>query len=973
MVRCLTNLFDRCASGESIDAIIEYGQFLFTLSGGGKRACSWFSRDGALSWEASVFPAPVEGAKAEEHGTVVGATIARGGACWAVLAQNRVQCLSTSRGSVEWEWSLDADVIAAGGRAVAVRSSEDGEALFVATSAIEGSDHVVSLYKLDPKTGKSKGDQQMRVRAPVSADGKLPEVLVFTSGSEGVAALALDDGGSTVQVLGGMSGQTTSETLEDLTGDISGGEVIAGQTASELVALTPRASANSWKLPTAVRLSLSTGHQILVGVRDVDDDSVVLEGSAVLAPHDHRACGAARVGGDARTLCAETSSSGTTVTLHPSGAGDRTSSGDAEVHEVPSLTLESCGGAIAVYPIGFKRRGGDASARALVVTADENVHLVQQGTVGWTRHEGLSRAVQAIGVVPPGDIGTGESTTGTEGDDDHDAVDLSFEARMKAQIAAAEGFIKKLTNLVSGGASSVIVDPDDAEAVAAAAAAAAARTSASNRAHGFDRIFVVRTAAGGLAGISGETGDVLWSRYSRLAATGESKLAVSRERQVVAFGPEVLHVGPDVDVPGSTVAEWIDPITGRVVQTTRLSGVSPKFVVPVSVHDATHRHAVLVVGGDEEGAPAALVPSTPSAVAAFEAQLGKFVAHMSTERSVIGVGLARDAGHAESARYITQLRWEYAAPAGASVVQTATSSMQHSPVSLPARILGDDSLLTKYLNPHLLLVATERPRGALPTEAGEQPSGPEVDVALLDGVTGRVVHRGNHPHARGPVHAAIIEHSVYYTYENTKTERNEIRSLALYEPHKIARYQLNPFSPHNTSAAFTSYELEQPVALHRTFVLPGHVDSMAPTRTAHSISTPGLLLGLRSGSIMMLDTRWVDPRRPLEKPTAAEKAEGLPQYQPFLPMSPQKVLSYSQPVERPRVILSLPATLESTTVIFAAGLDTFYTRTTPSQPFDILATDFNKLMLVTMGSALAIATFLAGQAARNKQLKQSWE
>lgn len=44
--------------------------------------------------------------------------------------------------------------------------------------------------------------------------------------------------------------------------------------------------------------------------------------------------------------------------------------------------------------------------------------------------------------------------------------------------------------------------------------------------------------------------------------------------------------------------------------------------------------------------------------------------------------------------------------------------------------------------------------------------------------------------------------------------------------------------------------------------------------------------------MVSLDRRFLDPRRPQEEPSKAEKEEKLLQYQPFLPVVPTQVLSY---------------------------------------------------------------------------------
>lgn len=112
----------------------------------------------------------------------------------------------------------------------------------------------------------------------------------------------------------------------------------------------------------------------------------------------------------------------------------------------------------------------------------------------------------------------------------------------------------------------------------------------------------------------------------------------------------------------------------------------------------------------------------------------------------------------------------------------------------PVQILGDDSLLLKYVNPHLVAVVVgapgptagswEKKNGrAYPGNASSFIGGAGSSLALflIDGVTGRVVHNRKHASATGP--CAILKHDnwVLYSYWNARARRPEIASAALYE------------------------------------------------------------------------------------------------------------------------------------------------------------------------------------------------
>ena len=87
-------------------------------------------------------------------------------------------------------------------------------------------------------------------------------------------------------------------------------------------------------------------------------------------------------------------------------------------------------------------------------------------------------------------------------------------------------------------------------------------------------------------------------------------------------------------------------------------------------------------------------------------------------------------------------------PTHACQTLTATSTSHHTQrVSAPAVILGDDSLLLKYLNPNLITCASEA--------ASEDKA--FVKIMVLDTVSGRIIHQQRHRHGSSPIHLTMFE------------------------------------------------------------------------------------------------------------------------------------------------------------------------------------------------------------------------
>ena len=134
-----------------------------------------------------------------------------------------------------------------------------------------------------------------------------------------------------------------------------------------------------------------------------------------------------------------------------------------------------------------------------------------------------------------------------------------------------------------------------------------------------------------------------------------------------------------------------------------------------------------------------------------------------------------------------------------------------------------------------------------------------------------------------------------------------------------------------------------------------------------------MLVGTKSGQVVAVDMRFLDPRRPVGIPSKQEQEEGLISYFGEIPLIPVVTLTYHLQVELIQNIHAIPTKLESTCLVFASGLDLFYTRMQPSEGFDLIAEEFNYPLLIMMTTGLFIATTLARGAVKKKKLATQWK
>ncbi|KAH7967797.1 hypothetical protein HPB52_002547 [Rhipicephalus sanguineus] len=124
------------------------------------------------------------------------------------------------------------------------------------------------------------------------------------------------------------------------------------------------------------------------------------------------------------------------------------------------------------------------------------------------------------------------------------------------------------------------------------------------------------------------------------------------------------------------------------------------------------------------------------------------------------------------------------------------------------RVMGDRSVLYKYLNPNLVAVVTEGTDNIHKVTS--------VTVHLIDVITGAFIYSGSHKRARGPVHVVHSENWIVYCYHNEKSRRAEISVIELYEG-----------AVQSNTSAFSSFN-SPPGAIveHQSYVFPSSVDAM---------------------------------------------------------------------------------------------------------------------------------------------------
>lgn len=344
---------------------------------------------------------------------------------------------------------------------------------------------------------------------------------------------------------------------------------------------------------------------------------------------------------------------------------------------------------------------------------------------------------------------------------------------------------------------------------------------------------------------------------------------------------------------------------------------------------------------------------------------------------------------------------------GEQIVKVAYP-LRHEDMQSMSTILGDNSLLLKYINPHLAVVvtmlsdgehqsATEVATAILkegkplkPVGAGAPGSStttasqqhlhgkilPNMFVNLVDTVSGRVLYRHSHSNVDADKNVSVVvsENWVVYTYVNDKTRRTEIGVLTLHEG-MIEPKGLTYFARPEQSSSFSSFDAREskPVVLSKVYTFPKTVTALGVTRTKQGISRQNILLASSDGALSTINKILLETRRPVGEAKPEEKKEGLMPYRELIPGSPLFSLNYNQTMEPFTSIVSSTTALESQSLVFGfGGPDLFFTRTSPTRGFDLLPETFNKMLVGAATVGIVAALLVVQRMGKKKALKQGW-
>jgi hypothetical protein len=299
----------------------------------------------------------------------------------------------------------------------------------------------------------------------------------------------------------------------------------------------------------------------------------------------------------------------------------------------------------------------------------------------------------------------------------------------------------------------------------------------------------------------------------------------------------------------------------------------------------------------------------------------------------------------------TAALWQFSVPAEDRVVSLVPRPVD-DPVASIGKVLGDRTVLYKYLSPNLALLIT----------ANDITS--SASFIVLDTASGATLfsRAQSNVDLTLPIASIMSENWFAYSYtSNSYPDSPKGHHLVVGE--MFESLNSNDRGPLGPQSNYSSLEkAASPTVLTKTYQIPESISRLSVTRTRQGITSRQLLAVLAdSNAIVGIPYQVLDPRRPVARdPTKNEQAEGLVRYAPVIDFDPKWYLNHKREVIGVINVIASPALIESTSLIFAYGLDIFGTKLSPSFSFDILGRDFNKFQMLATVAALAVLTFVVG-------------
>ncbi|CAM2700835.1 unnamed protein product [Rotaria socialis] len=515
-----------------------------------------------------------------------------------------------------------------------------------------------------------------------------------------------------------------------------------------------------------------------------------------------------------------------------------------------------------------------------------------------------------------------------------------FSKRISTQLSQLISFILRLTDLITHGNRNR--DYTDTQ------------ESSVRDEFNLNKILIVVTSVGKVFGILTQSGGVLWKHYfnnfTPLENFNAAQVPLFHIRSAAHYTHQPLAsiVYRDRNSLHETHIRTFNPYTGDLDNTLSTSSLPYRIKHVFLSTQVVDEFCKVLLFVDSNNKIHTFPPAPISRV--LNSQIPTYIYLFDkTEQAFVGYYVAISESDQQTSTNLKEVwRVSFQNEEVVNIHSRSSSDRVHS----AGIVLGDRSVLYKYTNLNLIAVVTE---------GIDYQKVPFVNIYLLDTVTGSLKLSHTHKRVKPPVHVVLAENWIIYTYYNQRYRRYEAVSSSLFEG--PAQYN---------DSAFSSFDPIEPVVQSKAYILPYGVNAIQVTTTEKGITSRDIIMAAPNG--MLIEIPWIlfDPRRPLDL-TLLDREEGLIMYTPEIMINFESVINYYKFVYNIRGIHTVATGLESTSVVFAYGLDLFYTRVFPSRIFDQLKDDFDFMFIGWSTVAFVVGSFIAKRFAAIHQTKKAWK
>eukprot|EP00823_Brevimastigomonas_motovehiculus_P003109 TRINITY_DN184_c0_g1_i1.p1 TRINITY_DN184_c0_g1~~TRINITY_DN184_c0_g1_i1.p1 ORF type:complete len:1053 (-),score=234.53 TRINITY_DN184_c0_g1_i1:2086-5244(-) len=625
--------------------------------------------------------------------------------------------------------------------------------------------------------------------------------------------------------------------------------------------------------------------------------------------------------------------------------------------------------------------------RILIVAEDHSLSLIQNGRVLWTREEALASLIDTHLVEVP--------VRSSFHQEDFPSLMERIQPQLRLimnTVMDQVSWLRRSIHALMTTGSAMLEDTDEDIATANP------NKQSLQDPFGFKKMLVALTSVGKLYGIDSENGDIVWQHYA-LEKDNHSSLRAwqlilsphssghSRNCYALFRGNDmtVVHyydslqglLSYSAELPFSTQEAVLLPLLGTIPSTTASSSsASPSSEHLLMLVDPLHTlHIVpeskenlqlFIQRHSSSSSSSSASSSSPSMPRLF------FFEVSLSEQSIKGYTTALSS----SARPIAQHLWTVAFPKDTEKISAVATHPRETIQSTVRLLKVDQTVVYKYLNPHLLAVATVRDvpsSSAVRSIMKKVQMDPCIVIYLIDTVTGAILEKTVHRNGQGPVHMTLSENLIFFHHWNAHSLQYEFSVMELEEPQQQAAMIASEESL--TSSALRP----APIVHQQSYTFRSPISAIGVTQTKRGIAAKDVIVALRSGQILNIPSPFLDTHRPLDESIMANPQtmgqlheEGIAPYFTEIPSDPASIISYNLEILRVKKIMSAPTLLESTSVVCTSGLDLFCTRVTPSQTFDQLGEEFNYIFLIATVSLVMAAIVISSCFVKKRLLKDAW-